>query len=214
MSHFVLLYIQLVCKSIIQAARTAGIDAIQMNTSNNSMETPSGPSINIENDSSPQSQPDVEMQTDPAPTTFQPLSAEQLREALAGRQSTTNQQQLLQQQRELVLTTPTLPDLLNVETLQPILENDAVKSKLPSLLEHLPEQDRDVNRIVEILRSPQLRSQAASLSYALQSGHAPDILRSFDLPVSDTNSSYGLKAFIEALLQFEREQANSDDNKS
>ena len=189
-----------------------------MNTSNNSMETPSGPSINIENDSSPQSQPDVEMQTDsqtnPTSTPFQPLSAEQLREALAGRHSTTNQQQLLQQQRELVLTTPTLPDLLNVETLQPILENDIVKSKLPSLLEHLPEQDRNVDRITEILRSPQLRSQAASLSYALHSGHAPDILGSFGLPVSDTNSSYGLKAFIEALLQFESEQTNTDNNKS
>lgn len=111
---------------------------------------------------------------------------------------------LAEAQRELVLTTPSISELLNPETLRDALADERMQALLPELLEHLPEQDRSVERIPELLRSAPLRAQAAALTQALQSGQAADLIRSFELPESGSGSLYGLKAFLDALLELEK----------
>lgn len=132
---------------------------------------------------------------------FQPITLDQMRAALPSRGATS----LADTQREMVLTTPSLGDLLNPEVLTDALADERLQALLPDLLQHLPEQERSVGQIPEILRSPPLRSQAASLSQALRSGQAEELIRSFELPVPSNMSAYGLRAFLDALLELERQ---------
>lgn len=116
---------------------------------------------------------------------------------------------LAQAQREQVLSTPTITELLNPDTLKAALEDPRVQEQLPNLLQHLPDQDRSVDRISELLRSPPLRTQAASLTNALQSGQAAELIRSFELPDAPAHEVYGLRAFLEALRALERQSKQS-----
>lgn len=141
-----------------------------------------------------------------------PISPELMRAALLSNRADADVRRtaLLQAQREAVLTTPTISELLNPDTLKSVLEDPRIQAQLPSLLEHLPEQDRSVDRIPEILRSPPLRSQAAALSNALQSGQASELIRSFELP-NMPGEMYGLLAFIIALKAFEAQAKESEE---
>lgn len=145
-----------------------------------------------------------------APASFQPITLDQMRAALP---SHTGAQPaapsgataaLAEAQRELVLTTPSLVELLSPETLRTALSDERLQALLPALLQHLPEEDRSVERIQELLRSPPLRAQAAALTQALQSGQAAELIRSFELPASQSLGGYGLRAFLDALVELER----------
>lgn len=145
--------------------------------------------------------PAQESTTQPTASPRNQITLDQLREALQ-----TRNVDVSTAQRELVLTTPSALDLLNTEALEPVLPHSRLTELLPSLMEHLPEQDRSVDRLIQVLRSPPVRVQAAALSNALQSGQASEILRSFGLPVGDGQSPYGMKAFLDALIEYQKQQ--------
>ena len=109
------------------------------------------------------------------------------------------------------MTTPSLSDLLNPEALAESLADERLQALLPDLLQHLPEQDRSVSQISEILRSPPLRAQAAALSHALRSGQAAELIRSFEMPAPLNMSMYGLRAFLDALLEMEKQGRDRQD---
>lgn len=117
-----------------------------------------------------------------------------------------SQQALVAAQREMMLTTPGVLELLSSEAMTVALADTRVQAALPSLLEHLPAQDRDVTDIAQLLRCPPLRSQAAALTSALQSGQAAELIRSFELP-GDAASPYGLRAFLDALIRLQRDSS-------
>lgn len=108
-------------------------------------------------------------------------------------------------QREVIENTPSLVDVLSTDNIQTIMGSPTVRSSLPRLFELLPEQDRSVAGLNEVLRSPPFRAQVASLTHALQTSGASDILRSFGLPMDDNFSPYGLKAFFEALIKYQND---------
>lgn len=149
-----------------------------------------------------------------------PISLEQMRAALPSNRPRADananrndsiRNALFEAQREVFLTTPTVLDLLNPDSMKSVLENPRVQAELPSLLEHLPEQDRSVDRIEEILRSPPLRAQLAALTHALQSGEATELIRSFDLPDPPRPGLFGLQTFIEALKELERQSKEPEE---
>lgn len=115
---------------------------------------------------------------------------------------------VLAQRREEILKTPNLLEVLNAEALQPIMQDPKFQEKLPSLLEHLPEQDRSAEKLIEVLRSPSLRAQVMALSNAFHSGHANELLHSFGLASSSEQQAYqyGLKQFYDALVKYQRDQ--------
>lgn len=100
--------------------------------------------------------------------------------------------------RRAVLTEPTVPDLLRSSELGDALQTPNVQRALPALFEHLPEADRNAEAVAELMRCPQLLTQAASLSRALSSGQGAGLLRSLGLDEAD-GDSIGMNALLEAL---------------
>lgn len=154
-------------------------------------------------------------QPEPSPTSAAPVTApargqitlEQMRQALESRsQASANPTSVLAiAQREMVATTPTVGDLLNIDNLRTTLADSHMQEAIADLFQHLPEQDRSLDAIEQVLRSPPLRTQAAALSQALQSEQVTELLRSFELPVPETQGGYGLRTFLDALLKLEKE---------
>lgn len=146
-----------------------------------------------------------------APATALPASGQitlqQMRQALESRSraSPTPTAALEKEQRELIATTPTVGDLLSLDNLRTALADNRVQEAMIDLFQHLPEQDRSVDAIEQVLRSPPLRTQAAALSQALQSEQAAELLRSFELPMPETEGGYGLQMLLDALLKLEKE---------
>lgn len=131
------------------------------------------------------------------------ITLEQMRQALGGRRTVDNAA-LLAAQRELMMTTPTVDDLLSVDRLRSALDDPRMQEAMTSLYQHLPEQDRSVAGLEQVLRSPPLRSQAATLSHALrQSAQPNELLRSFEFP--STSEGYGPKALLDALLKLQKQ---------
>ncbi|KAI0567474.1 Proteasomal ubiquitin receptor Rpn13/ADRM1 [Gracilaria domingensis] len=155
-----------------------------------------------------QNQPGSNPATSPRPTPMEPPSTVGLDPINLERYQGMIPGTALAQRREEVLKTPTLLDLLNMDILQPALQSSSFQEKIPALLAKLPEQDRSIDKLADVLRSPSLRGQAAALSNALHSGHANEILSSFGLPVSSGQQiyRYGLKQFLDALVKYEKDQ--------
>lgn len=135
------------------------------------------------------------------------VTLEQMRQALESRSQApaTTTSDLAMAQREVMATSPTISDLLNVDNLRTTLADSHVQEAITGLFEHLPEHDRFLDAIEQVLRSPPLRAQAAALSQALQSEQAAELLRSFEFPLPDSQGGYGLRMLLDALLKLERE---------
>lgn len=144
----------------------------------------------------------------PRPAAREPPSTAGLDRITLDRYQSLVPESVLAQRREEILKTPNLLDVLNVDALQPIIQDPKFQEKLPSLLEHLPEQDRSAENLIQVLRSPSLRGQVMALSNALHSGHANEILSSFGLPSSSEQQvyQYGLKQFYDALMKYQRDK--------
>eukprot|EP00177_Eucheuma_denticulatum_P008457 GFKZ01015379.1.p1 GENE.GFKZ01015379.1~~GFKZ01015379.1.p1 ORF type:complete len:162 (-),score=25.44 GFKZ01015379.1:1282-1767(-) len=144
--------------------------------------------------------------TAPAPA---PITLDQMRHAFqthrAQPRDSPSTLALAHAQRELVLTTPTLVDLLNFDNLRPALDDPAFQDALKELFVHIPEFDRSLDGVEQVLRSPQLRSEASSLSQAFQTGQASDMLRMFGLPTPESGDGYAMRAFLDALLMLQQE---------
>lgn len=142
----------------------------------------------------------------PAPA---PITLDQMRQAFQNRRSQARDSPstlaLAQAQRELILTTPSLVDLLNYDNLRPALADPDFQEAVKELFVHIPEFDRSLDGVEQVLRSPQLRSQASSLSQAFQSGQASDMLRMFGLPTPESGDGYAMRAFLDALLVLQQQ---------
>ncbi|CAN8075889.1 unnamed protein product [Agarophyton chilense] len=157
-----------------------------------------------------QNRPGNDPATSPRPALREPPSTVGLDPINLERHHGTIPGTALAQLREQVSKTPTLVDLLDMEILRPVLQDPAFQDKIPSLLEKLPEQDRSVDKLADVLRAPSLKTQASALSNALHSGHANEILSSFGLPTSSGQElhHYGLKQFLDALVKYQRDKNN------
>lgn len=134
-----------------------------------------------------------------------PITLEQVQAALAPRQA---QIQEVLQQQEIMHTTPTPSDLLQLDLLGPALADEQVKQGLSRVMEHAPPDDRDHADIYTLLRSPSLRAQAAALSAALGTEQADELLRSFGLTNNEptlSTSAFGPKALVDALLRIQED---------
>lgn len=133
------------------------------------------------------------------------ITIEQVRAALAPRQA--HLQEMIQQQ-EVMHTTPTPSDLLQLDLMGSALADEQVKGRLSEVMEHAPPDDRDPANICTLLRSPSLRAQAAALSAALGTEQADELLRSFGFTNNEpgsTTSAFGVKALVDALLCIQQE---------
>lgn len=123
-----------------------------------------------------------------------------LQEAMAGATAT------------LAQATPTLGEVLHPDVMGDVLNSTEMVAELPKLAEYLPGGERsDVESILNVLRSPALRAQAASLTNALASGGAADLIASFGLPGGDPGATTavgaaGLNAFFASLRRVPRKK--------
>lgn len=142
----------------------------------------------------------------PAQAPLNQITLDQMREALSSIRGSQ------EAQREVMLRTPALPDLLSMELLQPILEKPRVQEMLPSLLEHLPEQDRSMEGLIASLRSPPVRSQAVTIYRALLSSGARDLLHSFGLDDGENRLApiFGPQAFLDSLSKLQKDKKGDD----
>lgn len=147
------------------------------------------------------------------PAARTPITLEQVRAALTPQREQAGD---LARQREILHTTPTPMDLLNMDDLKPILEDARVQQGLGKVMELAPPDDRGAEHIDAVLRSPALRAQAATLSAALNTEQAGELLRSFgfheEAPGGSSSSSpFGVRAFLDALLRIQREGQHRED---
>ena len=110
---------------------------------------------------------------------------------------------------------PNVLDLLQADATTSALQDPGVQKRLSQLLEQVPEHDRNIDIIPELLRCGPVRSQAIALSQAIRTGHADEILRSFGL--HPEAGALGLNALISALRKIQNEsdrakRPNSEDS--
>lgn len=135
----------------------------------------------------------------------QPITLDQLRAALSSARAQHSSEEILRQ-RERLATTPTPLDLLNLELLQPIINDPQAQTLLGDVVrQHAPPNDASIESLPDILRSPALRAHAAALSEALRSDQGWEVLRSFGVPADPSHAPDALTAFIEELLRLQRQ---------
>lgn len=108
--------------------------------------------------------------------------------------------------------TPTLGDLLHPAVMKPALESPEMIAELPKLATFLPDGEAiGIDSVLGALRSPALRAQAASLTNALASGGAGDLIATFGLPSDNPNAAAavgaaGVQAFFASLRRVPRKE--------
>eukprot|EP01092_Planopodium_desertum_P009543 TRINITY_DN408_c0_g1_i4.p1 TRINITY_DN408_c0_g1~~TRINITY_DN408_c0_g1_i4.p1 ORF type:complete len:187 (+),score=24.35 TRINITY_DN408_c0_g1_i4:141-701(+) len=91
---------------------------------------------------------------------------------------------------------PELLDVLKADNLKSIVSDKSVQERLFPLL---PEHDRSVTGLEDVLRNPQYQQAVRVLQAALQSGHLSTILRELKVDPSKVGSATGVPAFLKAL---------------
>jgi len=112
-----------------------------------------------------------------------------------------------QQQQQ---STNSLPAVLAADNVLPLLMNNP--ALMNELLQHLPEERRTPEEVVQLLRSPQFLHSLTAFSSALQSGQLPHIINQFNQQ-SGTPSNPNANP-IDALLQSLQNLAPSSTNQS
>lgn len=131
-----------------------------------------------------------------------PVTLESLQQAMAGIPNPASASE-----------TPTVADLVHPDVLGPALTNAASSADLSSLVALLPEDERsNEGALMEILRSPALKTQAAALTSALASGAGAELLTSFGMPTDPASAApgvAGLQAFLRSLKRMQDENGPS-----
>lgn len=130
---------------------------------------------------------------------------DQLRAALSSARTQQSGEDVLRQ-RERMATTPTPSDLLNMDILQPVVDDPQAQALLRDVIQqHAPPNDASIEALPEILRSPALRAHAAALSEALRSEQGWEVLRSFGMSGDSSNAPDALTAFLDELRRLQRQ---------
>lgn len=142
----------------------------------------------------------------------QAITLDQLRAALSSARMRPSGEEVARH-RERIATTPTPLDLLNLDILQPIVDDAQVQTVLRDVVrQHAPPNDTSLESLSDVLRSPALRAHAAAFSEALRSEQGWEVLRSFGVSSNPTNAPDALTAFLDELRRLQRQYHDSQQN--
>lgn len=145
-----------------------------------------------------------EMTEEPA-TTSQNLDRNAVMEMLQQGAQQGNQQELLAQLNAQQQQVPDLSQIINPDTVLPLLSSPQVQERLLPLL---PEGHRTPEELAQLIRSPQFQQSLQHFGSALQSGQLGEFMRHLGL------DPHGSPSSVEGFLRAIQEQANQNRSQS